>query len=144
MSDLKIDVSEVLASASSAERIAGDFSSAERIADETAGYTGHDGLAGKVRDFGGKWDIARGKLEDNLTFIADYLRAVVDTFEDLDTDLAASLRQSAKGDSAAANDLNKEIRKSAETPAPATAPAPAPTPSPSPGPAPTPPSAGGN
>jgi hypothetical protein len=47
MSDLKIDVGEVLASASSAERIAGDFSAAERIADETAGYTGHDGLAGR-------------------------------------------------------------------------------------------------
>jgi len=141
MSDLKIDVGEVLASASSAERIAGDFSAAERIADETAGYTGHDGLAGKVRDFGGKWDIARGKLEDNLTFIADYLRAVVDTFEDLDTDLAASLAQSTTGDQSAATDLNDQIGSSTASPAPA---APAPTPGPSPGPSPTPPAAGGD
>ncbi|KIC60188.1 hypothetical protein [Microbacterium hominis] len=139
MSDLKIDVGEVLASVSSAERIAGDFSAAERIADETAGYTGHDGLAGKVRDFGDKWDIARGKLEDNLTFIADYLRAVVDTFEDLDTDLAASLEQSAAGDQTAATNLNDEIGKSTAPAAPA---APAPTPSPSPGPSPTPPAGG--
>lgn len=139
MSDLKIDVSEVLASASSAERIAGDFSAAERIADETAGYTGHDGLAGKVRDFGDKWDIARGKLEDNLTFIADYLRAVVDTFEDLDTDLASALQQSATGDQTAATNLNDEIAKSTAPAAPA---APAPTPSPSPGPSPTPPAGG--
>jgi hypothetical protein len=142
MSDLKIDVGEVLASASSAERIAGDFSAAERIADETAGYTGHDGLAGKVRDFADKWDIARGKLEDNLTFIADYLRAVVDTFEDLDTDLASSLRQAAKGDRAAANDLDSEIDKS--TVPPVSAPTPSPSPSPSPGPAPTPPATGDN
>ncbi|RKS93594.1 hypothetical protein DEU37_1009 [Microbacterium sp. AG790] len=141
MSDLKIDVGEVLASASRAERIAGDFSASERIADETAGYTGHDALAGKVRDFGGKWDIARGKLEENLTFIADYLRAVVDTFEDLDTDLAASLQQSAMGDQTAANNLNDEISTSTAPAAPA---APAPTPSPSPGPSPTPPAAGGN
>lgn len=141
MSDLKIDVGEVLASASSAERIAGDFAASERIADETAGYTGHDGLAGKVRDFGGKWDIARGKLEENLTFIADYLRAVVDTFEDLDTELASSLQQSAMGDQTAANNLNDEISKSTAPAAPA---APAPTPSPSPGPSPTPPAAGGN
>lgn len=141
MSDLKINVGEVLASASSAERIAGDFSASERIADETAGYTGHDALAGKVRDFGGKWDIARGKLEENLTFIADYLRAVVDTFEDLDTDLAASLQQSAMGDQTAANNLNDEISTSTAPAAPA---APAPTPSPSPGPSPTPPAAGGN
>lgn len=139
MSDLKIDVGEVLASASSAERIAGDFSAAERIADETAGYTGHDGLAGKVRDFGDKWDIARGKLEDNLTFIADYLRAVVDTFEDLDTDLASSLQQAAAGDQTAATNLNDEIGKSTAPAAPA---APAPTPSPSPGPSPTPPAGG--
>ncbi|QOC25049.1 hypothetical protein IC744_01190 [Microbacterium hominis] len=137
MSDLKIDVSEVLSSASRAERIAGDFSTAERIADETAGYTGHDGLAGKVRDFGGKWDIARGKLEDNLTFIADYLRAVVDTFEDLDTDLAAAVQQSRSGDAAAAADV-----RDAASATPTPAPAPAPVPTPTPGPAPTPPTDG--
>ncbi|QRY40627.1 hypothetical protein JVX92_14310 [Microbacterium hominis] len=137
MSDLKIDVSEVLSSASRAERIAGDLSTAERIADETAGYTGHDGLAGKVRDFGGKWDIARGKLEDNLTFIADYLRAVVDTFEDLDTDLAAAVQQSRSGDAAAAADV-----RDAASATPTPAPAPAPVPTPTPGPAPTPPTDG--
>ncbi len=135
MSDLKIDVSEVLSSASRAERITGDFSTAERIADETAGYTGHDGLAGKVRDFGGKWDIARGKLEDNLTFIADYLRAVVDTFEDLDTDLAAAVQQSRSGDAAAAADV-RDAASATPTPAPA------PVPTPTPGPAPTPPTDG--
>lgn len=135
MSDLKIDVSEILSSASRAERIAGDFSTAERIADETAGYTGHDGLAGKVRDFGGKWDIARGKLEDNLTFIADYLRAVVDTFEDLDTDLAAAVQQSRSGDAAAAADV-RDAASATPTPAPA------PVPTPTPGPAPTPPTDG--
>lgn len=141
MSDLKIDVAELTASASRAERIAGDFTTAERIADETAGYTGHDGLAGKVRDFGGKWDIARHKLEENLTTIADYLRAVVDTFDDLDTDLAASLEQSKLGDGA----MNREIDAAiAQGQAAAPAPAPAPAPSPSPGPAPTPPASGGD
>lgn len=143
VADLKIDVSEVLASASSADRIAGDFSSSERIADETAGYTGHDGLAGKVRDFGGKWDIARGKLEENLTFISEYLRAVVETFEDLDTDLASSLEQSALGDGKANEAIDKAIAD-AQTSASAPAPTPSPTPSPSPGPAPTPPSDGGD
>lgn len=139
MADLRIDVAELTASASRAERIAGEFSTAERIADETAGYTGHDGLAGKVRDFGGKWDIARHKLEENLTTIADYLRAVVDTFDDLDTDLAASLEQSKLGDGA----MNREIDGAiAEGQASAPSPAPAPTPSPTPGPAPTPPSDG--
>ncbi len=127
MADLKIDVSEVLASASSADRIAGDFGGAERIADETADYTGHDGLAGKVRDFGGKWDVARGKLEENLTFIAEYLRAVVDTFDDLDTDLAAALADSALGDGKAVDELNKAMAD-AQEPAPAPTPSPTPTP----------------
>lgn len=139
MADLRIDVAELTASASRAERIASEFSTAERIADETAGYTGHDGLAGKVHDFADKWDIARGKLEENLTTIADYLRAVVDTFDDLDTDLAASLDQSKLGDGA----MNREIDGAiAEGQASAPSPAPAPTPSPTPGPAPTPPSDG--
>jgi hypothetical protein len=140
MADLRIDVAELTASASRAERIASEFSTAERIADETAGYTGHDGLAGKVHDFADKWDIARGKLEENLTTIADYLRAVVDTFDDLDTDLAASLEQSKLGDGA----MNREIDGAiAEGQASAPSPAPAPTPSPTPGPAPTPPSSNG-
>lgn len=92
-----------------------------------------------MRDFGGKWDIARGKLEESLTTIADYLRAVVDTFDDLDTDLAASLEQSKLGDGA----MNREIDGAiAEGQASAPSPAPTPTPSPTPGPAPTPPSDG--
>lgn len=136
MADLKIDVAEVLASAARAERIATDFSGAERIADETAGHTGHEGLAGRVRDFGGKWDIVRGKLEENLTFIAEYLRAVVDTFDDLDTDLAASLEQSALGDGSMTSEIDGAIANAHVSPP---TPAPAPIPSPSPGPAPTPP-----
>lgn len=139
MADLRIHVAELTASASRAERIAIEFSTAERIADETAGYTGHDGLAGKVHDFADKWDIARGKLEENLTTIADYLRAVVDTFDDLDTDLAASLEQSKLGDGATNREIDGAI---AEGQASAPSPAPAPTPSPTPGPAPTPPSDG--
>ena len=139
MADLKIDVTEMLSSASRAERIAGDFATAERIADETAGYTGHDGLAGKVRDFGDKWDIARHKLEENLTTIADYLRAVVDTFDDLDTDLASALEQSKLGDGAMNSEIDDAIARSQTA-----APAPAPAPSPSPGPAPTPPTDGGD
>ncbi|WP_447589370.1 hypothetical protein [Microbacterium lacticum] len=92
-----------------------------------------------MHDFADKWDIARGKLEENLTTIADYLRAVVDTFDDLDTDLAASLEQSKLGDGA----MNREIDGAiAEGQASAPSPAPAPTPSPTPGPAPTPPSDG--
>ena len=134
MADLKLDADELRASATRADRIAGDMSSAERIASETAGYTGHDGLAGKVHDFADKWDIARGKLEENLTTIADYLRALVDTFDDLDTNLEASLEESAAREAEAKQELDDAIA-AAEAPAPTPTPGPAPTPSP--GPAPT-------
>jgi len=106
MADLKLDADELLASATRAERIAGDMSSAERIAD--------------------KWDIARGKLEENLTTIADYLRALVDTFDDLDTNLEASLEESAAKDAEAKQELDDAIA-AAESPAPTPSPGPAPT-----------------
>lgn len=114
MADVKLDFDDLLSSASSAERIAGDMSAAERFADEIAVYTGHDGLAGRVRDFGGKRDIARGKLEGNLTAIGDSLRAVVDTFEDLDTDLASSLNDSAIGDGTATRELDEAIAEATD------------------------------
>lgn len=92
MADLKLDFDELSRSAQTAYRVASDFGGAERIAEDAAAATGHDGLAGKVREFGEKWDIARGELQDNLRLVADYLGAVVDTFTDLDTDLAAATK----------------------------------------------------
>ncbi|MBD7956951.1 hypothetical protein H9651_04830 [Microbacterium sp. Sa4CUA7] len=92
MADLKLDFAELRRSAGTAERIATDFAGAERIAGETAAATGHDRLAGTVREFGDKWDIARGELQENLRQVADYLGAVIDTFTDLDTDLAAAVK----------------------------------------------------
>ncbi|MCR2801439.1 hypothetical protein QNO21_08985 [Microbacterium sp. zg-Y818] len=132
MVDLKLDFAELRSSARTAETVASSFARAESIAGAAAADTGHDRLGGKVREFGDKWDIARGKLEDNLQFIADYLRAVVDTFSDLDTDLAAALEP-------AQNAPDPAPQPAPGGPAPgAPAPGPAPTPSPSPGPSPTP------
>ncbi|MCR2828563.1 hypothetical protein, partial [Microbacterium sp. zg.Y909] len=126
MADLKLDFTELRSSARTAETVASSFARAESIAGEAAADTGHDRLGGKVREFGEKWDIARGKLEDNLHFIADYLRAVVDTFSDLDTDLAGALEPA------------QNVPDPAPQPAPG-GPAPgAPPPPPPPGPAPPP------
>lgn len=91
MVDLKLDFAELRSSARAAEAVASSFARAESIAAAAAADTGHDRLAGKVREFGESWDIARGALEQNLHIIADCLRAVADTFSDLDTDLAAAV-----------------------------------------------------
>ncbi len=92
MADLKLDFAELRTSAGNAETVASRLARAESIAAAAAADTGHDRLAGKVREFGDTWDIARGTLQENLHVIADYLRAVADTFSDLDTDLAAALQ----------------------------------------------------
>jgi hypothetical protein len=123
MADLKIDTAELTMSAARARVIASDFGSAESVAGELAAATGHDGLAAKVREFGENWDVARGRLQGGLQRISDYLTAVLDTFEDLDTDLSHAVTYTPM--------------------ALPSAPAPSgPTPTPSPGPAPTAPGGG--
>lgn len=56
----------------------------ESFTDEVAEATGHDGLAGTVRDFSSSWDAARADLIDQLALVRDYIRAVHDTFRELD------------------------------------------------------------
>lgn len=124
MADLKIDESELRVSAARARVIASDFAGAERLADDIAGSTGHDGLATKVREFGDNWDIARGRLQKSLQHVSDVLTAVVDTFNDLDTDLSQAVY--------APIALDKPEPQEQHA-------APAPLPSPSPGPSPAPP-----
>ena len=46
------------------------------------------GLADKIEDFGGKWDIAREDLREGLRSQADVMQAIVDTFRDLDRTMA--------------------------------------------------------
>ena len=140
MADLKLDFAELRSSARNAETVASTFARAESIAGAAAADTGHDRLGSKVREFGDKWDIARGKLEENLQVIADYLRAVVDTFSDLDTDLAGAVEsaQNTPGPTPAPAAGGPASAGPTPAPTPGPAPAPGPAPSPSPGPAPTP------
>lgn len=84
MADLDLDLDELSSLAARVRSIANEFERAERISDDTAGYTGHDRLAAKVHEFGEKWDIAREKLRSNLEFLAASMTAIVDTFTDLD------------------------------------------------------------
>lgn len=84
MSDVKIDFDGLADTASRARTLATDFDGAERIADEIGALTGHGGLSGKISEFGGKWDVARGDLRDGLNSLAAFMQAIVDTFQDLD------------------------------------------------------------
>lgn len=68
-------------------RVAGaleTFRSADRVGDDLAELTGEYRLARKVRDFAGNWDHNRGKLEEQLVAVRDWLQAIDDTYTDLD------------------------------------------------------------
>ncbi|MFE6735294.1 hypothetical protein [Microbacterium sp. NPDC057650] len=88
MTDVRMDLDRLESTAHTAKGLATTFDDAEDFADDIGGLTGHGGLADKIEDFGGKWDIAREALRDNLRSQADFMQAIVDTFRDLDDKMA--------------------------------------------------------
>lgn len=89
MSDLHLDFAELGAAASRVDRIRATFSRALTVAHDTASLTGHEGLASKVREFADSWDVSREQLSKRLEYVAGALRAIVDTFSELDGKLRA-------------------------------------------------------
>jgi hypothetical protein len=63
------------------------FRSADRVGDDLADLTGETRLAGRVRDFAGNWDHNRGKLEEQLVAVGDWLDAIVETLTELDEEM---------------------------------------------------------
>ncbi|MFJ6679772.1 hypothetical protein ACIQLK_11730 [Microbacterium sp. NPDC091382] len=88
MADVRMDLDRLESAAESARELATTFDDAESFADDLGSLTGHGGLADKIADFGGKWDIAREDLREGLRSQADFIQAIVDTFRDLDRTLA--------------------------------------------------------
>ncbi|UNK70410.1 hypothetical protein [Microbacterium sp. H1-D42] len=88
MTDVRMDLDRLESTAQAAKGLATTFDQAEAFADDLGSLTGHGGLSDKIDDFGGKWDIAREDLRDSLRSQADFMQAIVDTFRDLDTQMA--------------------------------------------------------
>ncbi|MDY0907953.1 hypothetical protein [Microbacterium sp. CFBP9034] len=91
MSDIQLDLAGLRTARG---RVAGaltTFQSADRVGDDLADLTGEHRLAGKVRDFAGNWDHNRGKLEEQLVAVRDWLDAIVETMTDLDRALGESV-----------------------------------------------------
>ena len=93
MADLQLDFGELNSLKSTVDTVSSTFARAERVSEDVAGYTGHDGLAGKVREFADNWDIGRGKLQANLDYVSEAIKSIVDTFTDLDQGLADAAGQ---------------------------------------------------
>jgi len=93
MPDLAIDYTRLDALLSNLSLVRSEFSSAEHFASQTADLTGHDGLAGVVRDFAVKWSLRREELLAELQTIADAAESIRDTMRELDIELADAAEQ---------------------------------------------------
>ena len=88
MTDLELDLTELRAAKSRVETALSTFQSAERVGDDLGELTGERRLASKVGDFAGNWDYNRGKLEEQLTTVRDWLQAIDETMTELDRSMA--------------------------------------------------------
>lgn len=65
------------------------------ISKQLSGAVGDDGLAGKVQDFADGWDIRRTKITEAMQAIDASVKAIHDTFSQVDAELAAAVTQGA-------------------------------------------------
>lgn len=72
--------------------VAGELWNAQGRAEAIAGGICHDGLARAVLDFAASWDDTRRAIVEQIAGLAEAATALADTFSELDTELAASIR----------------------------------------------------
>lgn len=88
MADVDLDLTAIRLAKTRVDNALTTFSGAERVGDDLADLTGEHRLAGTVRDFAGNWDYNRGKLEEQLTAVRDWLAAIDETYTELDAAMA--------------------------------------------------------
>lgn len=84
MTDIELDLTALRLARSRVASALETFRQADSIGDDLADLTGERRLAGKVRDFAGNWDHNRGKLEEQLVTVRDWLDAIDETMTELD------------------------------------------------------------
>ncbi|WP_402462030.1 hypothetical protein [Isoptericola aurantiacus] len=93
--DLSIDMAELRTLATDLATIRDELEGAGDGADVAADATGHDGLRDVVQDFADKWRIKREEMTGDVTKLQDIIQQVVDTFTQVDAELAKALEESA-------------------------------------------------
>jgi len=87
VADIDVDLAALKTAQSRVDGALDTFRSADRVGEDLADLTGEARLAGRVRDFAGNWDHNRGKLEEQLVAVGDWLEAIVETLTELDEDM---------------------------------------------------------
>ena len=93
MTDVDLDLTALRLARGRVAAALETFRSADRVGDDLAELTGEHRLAGKVRDFAGNWDYNRGRLEEQLVTLRDWLEAIDDTMTELDQSMGDSVDQ---------------------------------------------------
>ena len=88
MDDIALDMTALRAAKARVAHALATFQDADRVGDDLAELTGEPRLARRVRDFADNLDHNRGKLEEQLVVVRDWLEALDETFTDLDRTMA--------------------------------------------------------
>lgn len=93
--DLSINMDDLRTLADDLKEIKDEFENADDNSENAADATGHDDLRDKVQDFADKWRIKREEMTENVVKLQGIIQQIVDTFTEVDTELAKALEQKA-------------------------------------------------
>ncbi|MFE1440897.1 hypothetical protein [Streptomyces sp. NPDC058739] len=73
-------------------RIKRAFDDLDKLHGGCADDIGHSGLAGKLEDFAGNWEISRKKLTEDVEALSKLAKDAAKVYEDVDHQLAEAIR----------------------------------------------------
>lgn len=89
--DLVLDTDQLRQLGADLRLVAEEFTHANNRSDDVADDVGHDDLADAIREFAHNWDDKREKMVADIGTLAEAAIATGEVFEQLETDLVASL-----------------------------------------------------
>ncbi|PRY68114.1 hypothetical protein B0I08_105279 [Glaciihabitans tibetensis] len=89
MADLYVDTEVLRDAATYLNSVSSEFESATTSSERIADATGHDGLAGRVREFASNGDHRRVELIEQIVTLHDNVNSVAEGLEAADEDIGA-------------------------------------------------------
>lgn len=89
---LTVDTTTLSGIGRSLRQVAHEFDTADARSADVALHVGHEELADRLVRFANEWDGRRASLVEAIAHLGDACTAISQTFEELDSALAAALR----------------------------------------------------
>lgn len=102
MSQLKVDVDQLLALRSRLDQIEKTLRNDVSFSVAMSEHVGHDELASRLREFATGWNIHREGIVEKLEVISRWVGSVGETFQDVERQLSDSFAQPETGNSSGA------------------------------------------